>query len=71
VPGRCGARSKAVSKIRLSEELLRGSFQGNNRIVIDVIRDDEGKIRRLDFRGETHDDPANGEALAHRFPGER
>ena len=40
----------------LSEELLRGSFQGNDRIVIDVIRDDEGKIRRLDFRGETHDE---------------
>ncbi len=40
----------------LSEELLRGSFQGNNRIVIDVIRDDEGKIRRLDFRGETREE---------------
>ncbi len=42
----------------LSEELLRGSFQGYNRIVIDVIRDDEGKIRRLDFRGETQEEPA-------------
>ncbi|TVS13258.1 MAG: ATP-dependent Clp protease ATP-binding subunit [Planctomycetaceae bacterium] len=42
----------------LSEELLRGTFQGNNRIVIDVIRDDEGKIRRLDFRGETQEEPA-------------
>jgi ATP-dependent Clp protease ATP-binding subunit ClpC len=42
----------------LSEELLRGTFQGNNRIVIDVIRDDEGKIRRLDFRGETSDEHA-------------
>jgi ATP-dependent Clp protease ATP-binding subunit ClpC len=40
----------------LSEELLRGSFQGNNRIVIDVIRDDEGKIRRLDFRGEAQEE---------------
>jgi ATP-dependent Clp protease ATP-binding subunit ClpC len=37
----------------LAEELLKGSFQGNNKIVVDAIRDDEGKIRRLDFRGET------------------
>jgi ATP-dependent Clp protease ATP-binding subunit ClpC len=37
----------------LAEELLKGSFQGNNKIVVDAIRDEEGKIRRLDFRGET------------------
>ncbi len=41
----------------LAEELLKGTFQGNNRIVVDAIRDDEGKIRRLDFRGETIDLP--------------
>jgi ATP-dependent Clp protease ATP-binding subunit ClpC len=37
----------------LAEELLKGTFQGNNRILVDAIRDDEGKIRRIDFRGET------------------
>jgi len=41
----------------LAEELLKGTFQGNNRIVVDAIRDDEGKIRRLDFRGETVEQP--------------
>jgi ATP-dependent Clp protease ATP-binding subunit ClpC len=35
----------------LSEELLRGAFQGHNKILIDAIRDDEGKVRRLDFKG--------------------
>lgn len=37
----------------LAEELLKGTFQGNNKILVDAIRDDEGKVRRLDFRGET------------------
>jgi len=37
----------------LAEELLKGTFQGNNKIVVDAIRDDEGKVRRIDFRGET------------------
>jgi ATP-dependent Clp protease ATP-binding subunit ClpC len=37
----------------LAEELLKGTFQGNNKILVDAIRDDEGKIRRIDFRGET------------------
>jgi len=41
----------------LAEELLKGTFQGNNRIVVEAIRDDEGKIRRLDFRGETVEQP--------------
>ncbi len=36
----------------LSEELLRGEFQGKDRIVVDAVKDDEGKVRRLDFRGE-------------------
>lgn len=35
----------------LAEELLKGTFVGSNRLVVDVIRDDEGKVRRLDFRG--------------------
>jgi ATP-dependent Clp protease ATP-binding subunit ClpC len=36
----------------LAEELLRGAFEGKNTIVIDAFKDAEGKIIRLDFRGE-------------------
>ncbi len=36
----------------LSEELLRGAFEGKDTIVIDAFKDDEGKITRLDFKGE-------------------
>ena len=35
----------------LSEELLQGTFDGKNKIVVDVIRNDEGKIRSLKFDG--------------------
>ena len=35
-----------------SFELLRGEFQGKDKIVVDVFKDDEGKTLRLDFRGE-------------------
>ena len=45
----------------LAEELLKGTFQGNNRIIVDTVRDDEGKIRRLDFRGETIEQPKPAE----------
>jgi ATP-dependent Clp protease ATP-binding subunit ClpC len=37
----------------LAEEILRGKFEGLNTIVVDVIRDDEDKVIRLGFRGET------------------
>jgi ATP-dependent Clp protease ATP-binding subunit ClpC len=36
----------------LSEELLKGEFQGKDTIVVSAIRDDENKLRRLDFKGE-------------------
>jgi ATP-dependent Clp protease ATP-binding subunit ClpC len=36
----------------LSEELLRGSFEGKNTIVVDVFKDEAGKITRLDFKSE-------------------
>ncbi len=36
----------------LSEELLQGTFEGKDTIVIDAHKDDEGKVTRLDFRGE-------------------
>ncbi len=35
----------------LSEELLQGTFQGKNRINIDVHRDEDGKMKRLSFIG--------------------
>jgi ATP-dependent Clp protease ATP-binding subunit ClpC len=35
----------------LSEELLKGEFQGKDTITVDVIKDDEDKPRRLDFKG--------------------
>ena len=36
----------------LSEELLQGSFQGKNKIVVTVARDDDGKVKHLKFEGE-------------------
>ncbi len=39
----------------LSEELLQGTFEGKNTIVVDVVKDDEGKITRLSFVGESRD----------------
>ena len=39
----------------LSEELLRGSFEGKNTILIDAFKDDAGKIIRLEFKGEQRD----------------
>jgi ATP-dependent Clp protease ATP-binding subunit ClpC len=35
----------------LSENLLKGEFQGKDTITIDAIKDDEDKPRRLDFKG--------------------
>jgi ATP-dependent Clp protease ATP-binding subunit ClpC len=35
----------------LSEELLKGEFQGKDKIIVDAIKDDEDKPRRLDFKG--------------------
>ena len=40
----------------LSEELLHGAFQGKDMIVVDVVKDDEGKIRRLQFKGFVGDE---------------
>jgi len=37
----------------LAEELLRGEFQGKDRIVVDVTKDDDGKIKHLKFEGVT------------------
>jgi ATP-dependent Clp protease ATP-binding subunit ClpC len=35
----------------LAEELLQGTFQGKDKIMVDIILDDENKPRRLDFKG--------------------
>jgi ATP-dependent Clp protease ATP-binding subunit ClpC len=35
----------------LSEELLKGEFQGKDTIVVDVKKDDEGKVKHLIFTG--------------------
>jgi ATP-dependent Clp protease ATP-binding subunit ClpC len=35
----------------LSEELLKGVFQGKDKIVVEVVKNDEGKVRRLKFVG--------------------
>jgi ATP-dependent Clp protease ATP-binding subunit ClpC len=48
----------------LAEELLKGTFQGNNRVVVDVIRDDEGKVRRLEFQGVTTESAEASEPAA-------
>ncbi|MFG0289914.1 MAG: ATP-dependent Clp protease ATP-binding subunit [Rhodopirellula sp. JB044] len=47
----------------LGEELLRGTFAGKDTIVIDVHRDDSGKITRLNFEGEVRGlpEPKNSE----------
>jgi ATP-dependent Clp protease ATP-binding subunit ClpC len=47
----------------LAEELLKETFKGFDKVVVDAIRDDEGKVRRLDFRGEKME-PAEAEAVA-------
>ncbi len=35
----------------LSEELLQGNFQGKNKILVDVVRNEEGKVKHLKFDG--------------------
>ncbi len=48
----------------LSEELLRGSFQGKNQIRVDVVRDDNGKIKHLRFDSESDADAETGETAS-------
>ncbi|MEZ6093820.1 MAG: ATP-dependent Clp protease ATP-binding subunit [Pirellulaceae bacterium] len=42
----------------LSEELLQNSFVGKNKIVVDVVRDDEGKFKHLKFEGVVEEVPS-------------
>src|SRR5207248_3199462 len=50
----------------LSEELLKGEFQGKDTITVDAIKDDEDKPRRLDFKGSVtnHEQQQAAEAVA-------
>ncbi len=48
----------------LSEELLRGAFEGKDTIVIDAHRNEDGKITRLDFNGETRGLPEPPEPVS-------
>jgi ATP-dependent Clp protease ATP-binding subunit ClpC len=41
----------------LSEELLKGEFQGKDTITVDVVKDDTDKVRRLDFKGSVSTTP--------------
>ncbi|MFO0904728.1 MAG: ATP-dependent Clp protease ATP-binding subunit [Pirellulales bacterium] len=41
----------------LSELLLKGEFDGKDEIVVGAIRDDENKLRRLDFKGVANAPP--------------
>lgn len=36
----------------LSEELLQGRFQGKNKIIVDAVRNDDGKLKSLKFESE-------------------
>jgi ATP-dependent Clp protease ATP-binding subunit ClpC len=48
----------------LSEELLKGTFQGMDTIVIDGVKNDEDRVIRLDFRSEKRQpDPPAAEAV--------
>jgi ATP-dependent Clp protease ATP-binding subunit ClpC len=40
----------------LSEELLRGAFEGMNTIVVGAVKNDEDKVIRLNFHGENREE---------------
>jgi ATP-dependent Clp protease ATP-binding subunit ClpC len=52
----------------LAEEILKGEFQGKDTIVVDAIKDDEDKPRRLDFKGETRNAAPAAEPVAAGAP---
>ena len=41
----------------LSEELLKGSFEGKNKIIVEAMRDDDGKLKQLQFNSEFVEPP--------------
>jgi ATP-dependent Clp protease ATP-binding subunit ClpC len=54
----------------LSEELLKGEFQGKDTILVDAIKDDEDKLRRLEFKGLVTNHAQAAEAAAGAQPSE-
>jgi ATP-dependent Clp protease ATP-binding subunit ClpC len=48
----------------LAEELLRGTFEGKNTLLVDVFKDTDGKITRLDFKGEMREPVVTPEPAA-------
>jgi ATP-dependent Clp protease ATP-binding subunit ClpC len=42
----------------LAEELLRGTFEGKNTIVVSAIKGDDDKVIRLEFKGENRGSPS-------------
>lgn len=48
----------------LSEELLRGTFEGKNTILVEAFKDAEGKVTRLEFKSENREQPASEEPAA-------
>ncbi|MCU0877108.1 MAG: ATP-dependent Clp protease ATP-binding subunit [Pirellulaceae bacterium] len=52
----------------LAEEILKGEFQGKDTIVVDAIKDDEDKPRRLDFKGEIRGAAPPSEPVAAGAP---
>lgn len=47
----------------LAEELLRGTFEGKDTLVVDVFKNDEGKVTRLNFEGEIRGAAASDEPV--------
>jgi ATP-dependent Clp protease ATP-binding subunit ClpC len=48
----------------LAEEILRGAFEGVNAIVVDAVKNEEGKTVRLEFRGENREHESAAVAVA-------
>ncbi|QEG43518.1 ATP-dependent Clp protease ATP-binding subunit [Roseimaritima ulvae] len=47
----------------LAEELLRGTFEGKDTLVVDVFKNDDGKVTRLNFEGETRGNAGSDEPV--------
>ncbi len=50
----------------LSEELLQGRFQGKNKLIVDGVKNDAGKVKSLKFEGEfvaPPEEPPEAEAV--------
>jgi len=48
----------------LSEELLQGTFEGKNKIAVDVVRNEDGKVKHLKFDGQTEEVKPDSDAVS-------